>query len=273
MEHSQQGTPTNQFEDQHSALFNGALVTKQGSISAPATDLPHCMAAALNRQGALSSDAVSALMLAEDRVRLVNKEEHLCCPEQNWNELYTVVEGWACSYRQLLDGQCQILDIYLPGDVVGLSELQSSSHADGIMMISKGKVRPFRRDQFVNLIRELPRIHLSVMQLMGEEQARRNERIINLGAKNALARLCHFYAELSARSAPAGQEPSDQFDLPLSQQQIGEALGMTAVHVRRCLSKLREMEVISHQRGSITILDRDRLEELGEVADEHPVAH
>ena len=87
--------------------------------------------------------------------------------------------------------------------------------------------------------------------------------IVNLGARSATARLAHLLAELRLRLAAVGLAADDQFEFPITQTELGEALGISAVHVNRVIAEFRASGVLDIRRNQVRLKDFERLVEIG----------
>ena len=96
-----------------------------------------------------------------------------------------------------------------------------------------------------------------------------HEWIVNVGQRPALNRLAHIVVELRERLKIIGRVAENRFDMPLTQEQIGEAMGITAVHANRIIKQLRDEAVVDFYRGRVTILDEARLQELADFDDRY----
>ena len=90
------------------------------------------------------------------------------------------------------------------------------------------------------------------------------EWIVNVGQRPAPARLAHVMIELRERLRVIGRVDDENFEMPLTQEQIGEALGITAVHANRVIKQLRQDGIVEFQRGRVTVLDEARFLELAD---------
>jgi CRP-like cAMP-binding protein len=93
------------------------------------------------------------------------------------------------------------------------------------------------------------------------------EWIVNVGQRPATSRLAHVVLELRSRLAVMGRVRGDTFEMPLTQEQVGEALGITPVHANRIIKQLRDERIVDINRGRVTVLDETKLEELGQFDD------
>ena len=88
--------------------------------------------------------------------------------------------------------------------------------------------------------------------------------MIGLGRRNAYSRTAHLFCELLTRYEAVGLTRDDSFELAISQADLGDALGLSIVHVNRVLQRLRGERLIEMKNRRVTVLDRDRLETAAE---------
>ena len=95
------------------------------------------------------------------------------------------------------------------------------------------------------------------------------EWIVNVGQRPAANRLAHTVVELRRRLAVVGRATADTFEMPLTQEQISEALGITPVHANRIIRQLREEGIVDINRGRVTVLDETKLSDLAQFDDRY----
>ncbi|WP_258767176.1 MULTISPECIES: Crp/Fnr family transcriptional regulator [Bradyrhizobium] len=95
------------------------------------------------------------------------------------------------------------------------------------------------------------------------------EWIVNLGQRPAPSRLAHVMAELRQRLKIIGLTDGQSFEMPLTQEQIGDALGITPIHANRVIKQLRAESIVDINRGRVTILDDTKLLELADFDDRY----
>jgi len=87
---------------------------------------------------------------------------------------------------------------------------------------------------------------------------------VNVGRRDARERIAHLLCELADRLRSAGLANGQPYDFPLTQEQLADCTGLTAVHTNRTLQGLRRDGLISLSSSQLTILDWDRLAEIGD---------
>lgn len=172
-----------------------------------------------------------------------------------------VLAGWIGLSRCLLDGRRQIVDLFLPGDLVAYSSipgartkgvyhcLTDARYADAGEIVKHASAGA-ASDGFAAVVRGME----------DEGHARLHERLTSIGRMMSHERLAHFIADLYRRHALVGLVVGTGFDMPLTQEAIGDALGMSTVHVNRTLQLFRREQILKTGNGRWQILDFERLQ-------------
>ena len=176
-------------------------------------------------------------------------------------QLWVVLSGWACSFQALQDGRRQIFGLILPGDAVGdmypgLPMLCPSIEA--ISSVVLADAAPLAAGE----VADLPR-HPTILQALRAAQMHRDsyiyDHVVRLGAHNAYERVGHLMLEVFDRLSTVGLTNGDQFIMPLTQERLGEMLGLSETHVNRTVRQLRQDGLLSIRTGCVALPDRDRL--------------
>nr|WP_173057765.1 Crp/Fnr family transcriptional regulator [Halomonas sp. Ant2]AJY53640.1 Crp [Halomonas sp. Ant2] len=222
----------------------------------------------LNVHGALTPEDKMLLLGLELKPRYMSAGEVLWEENDEANLFCLIKEGWAYSYRDLKNGSKQILKFYLPGDIVGLRDFGFSRRLASASMINKGVVCPFSYQQLFELFGS-PALSIGIMAMAVRQQALLSERLIYLSQYAAHEQLAHFLYELYLRLKRIGAVEDNGFLMPLSQEQIGYALGMSSVHVSRTFSMLREEGLVFRDRQHVRLPDPEALAQLIEFNDSY----
>lgn len=169
------------------------------------------------------------------------------------DHFFTMTSGWAYSYRMLRSGDQQILDLYMPGEVMGLREIAFEDSLCGLRTLTDAKVCPFSQSRIDEVLASSTRLTRIFMLVMARESAILVERVINLGRRSAAEKLAHFIAELQARLELIHERPENEIELPFSQAVIGDILGITSVHVSRSFRLLKEKGLAGFERDRVVI--------------------
>jgi CRP-like cAMP-binding protein len=176
------------------------------------------------------------------------------------SNLAIILSGWACEQRTLTGGGRQIFSILLPGDLVELSSDHYSVFALTAVRLAEAKPLPTERENG-----RLSRLSAAAQRKKADRLLRHVGR---LGGLNAYGRLGHLLLELHDRLAALGLVEGAGFELPISQEVLGDTLGLTTVHVNRTLKQLRTDGFVKLNRGHIGLL---KLTKLAEIADYEPM--
>jgi CRP-like cAMP-binding protein len=139
---------------------------------------------------------------------------------------------------------------------------------------SIGTITPIRiaaisRDRMMDVFALRPRISAALWWSSMQEEAMLRERIVSLGRRDARGRIAYILCELLWRHAAVGLTRSRTFQLPLTQTELGDTLGLTPVHVNRILKEFRSQGLISIDRTIISMLDLRRLQEIADFTEEY----
>lgn len=175
-----------------------------------------------------------------------------------------IAEGFCMRSKTTSSGRRQILSLHIPGEIPDLQSLFLAVMDHDLTTLTPSTLGFISHDSLRGLHRRQP--HLAAMFWRDSllDAAMFRDWIVNVGQRPAPARLAHVMVELRERLKKIGRGEGKSFDMPLTQEQIGEALGITTVHANRIVKQLREDRIVEFERGRVTILDESRLEELAE---------
>jgi CRP-like cAMP-binding protein len=168
---------------------------------------------------------------------------------------YVNRDGWLFRYKILHSGARQILDFILPGEVFGLQACVFGSALYSVATITPTVVSAVPFEMTDALLSRDPKVAKVLLWSAVCESARLGEHVTDAGRRSAYERLAHFFLELFVRAKRAGLADDMSFHAPLTQQLIGDALGLTTIHVNRTLRLLREHDLIAIEDRRITLLD------------------
>jgi CRP-like cAMP-binding protein len=175
------------------------------------------------------------------------------------DHVHLVVEGWAARYKTLSDGSRQILAFLIPGDFCDLHVTILGEMDHSIATITRARIVYVPRGEMEALTRR-PRIARAFWWATLVDEAVLRAWVVNVGRRGAFESIGHLMCELYLRMRNVGLTTDYSFELPLTQEEIGDALGLTPVHVNRVLQRMRADGLITFARGALNILDYRRLE-------------
>jgi CRP-like cAMP-binding protein len=210
--------------------------------------------------------------LSDEDVRILNA---LCVHEKRFKahtdivregdvpfSAFVLTHGMACRYRLMPEGKRQILTFLIPGDIFDLHGflLKAMDHSVGTLVATR--LAAISRATVFDLFDRHPRIGAALWWSALQEEAINRERIVALGRRDASGRVAHLLCELVWRQKAVGLAEDHAIRLPLTQVELADALGLTAVHVNRILQGVRRDNLITLAHRRLTLIDVERLQEI-----------
>lgn len=218
-----------------------------------------CFADVLSEIVDLTSGEKAALERLEERRRQVRRGAVLQREKETAGELFVLRSGVMMSYVLLDDGSRQILRFHFPGDMLGLSGAIYRNTPETLCALSDCVVSPFDRGALSELVVAHPRLAALVLVYCQIERVALTDRLAALGRTSAKARVAALLLELRNRLRATDKSMTNVFALGLTQEEIGDATGLTSVHVNRMLRQLEEERLIARGAGRVTLLDEPAL--------------
>jgi CRP-like cAMP-binding protein len=182
-----------------------------------------------------------------------------------------LAEGFCVRAKTLSSGHRQILSIHIPGEIPDLQSLQLHVMDHDLVTLTECVLGFINHTSLREIIRQRPSLAEALWRDTLIDAAIFREWIVNVGQRPAVNRLAHTIMEVRERLKVIGRVSGNRFDLPLTQEQVAEALGITAVHANRIIKQLRDENVVDFHRGRVEILDEARFQELADF--EHRYLH
>ena len=169
--------------------------------------------------------------------------------------VFLVQEGMAIRYRDLPNGGRQIITFLIPGDLCDPHVFLFKTMDHSIGTITPVRIAALSREGLTKTFATCPRISAALWWSSMQEESMLRERIVSLGRRDARGRIAYLLCELFWRYTAMGLAQGEVFHLPLTQTELGDALGLTPVHVNRVLRDFRECRLIVVERRLLRMLD------------------
>lgn len=196
---------------------------------------------------------------------LIETQHHLEAGQDVMSEgehprrLTLILSGWACRYKHLEDGRRQIIALFLPGDLCepyGILPRFMDHSVGALTSLTYARVPPAAVRAAAQAS---PAIEEALWWDMLVAIAIQHERAVSLGRRTATERLAHLIGELDVRLRLVGLADESGFELPMTQAELGDALGLSNVHVNRTLQELRGAGLITLRSRRLIIHDQTAL--------------
>lgn len=196
---------------------------------------------------------------ASARTKRIDARQDIIREGDRPEDVHLVIEGFACRYKVLADGKRQIMALLVPGDFCDLHVAILGEMDHSIATLSACTMVHIPRATVLDLTQNHPRIaHALLWNTLVDEGVLR-EWLVNMNQRNADHRTAHLFCELLVRLQAVGRADETSFDLPMTQSELGDLLGLSTVHVNRTLQTLRDDGLIVLRSKRLTIPDVGRL--------------
>jgi CRP/FNR family transcriptional regulator len=218
-----------------------------------------CFADILSELVALTDGERGALEKLEERQRHIRRGAVLQRENEAAGELFILRKGLMMSYVLLDDGSRQILRFLFPGDMLGVSSAVYQEAPETLCALADCIVSPFDRAALAEMMVAHPRLSALILVQSQIERVALTDRLAALGRTSAKARVAALLLELRNRLRATDKSVANVFTLGLTQEEVGDATGLTAVHVNRMLRQLEEDGLIAREAGKVTLIDERAL--------------
>jgi CRP-like cAMP-binding protein len=175
------------------------------------------------------------------------------------SESVLMLTGFSFRYRALPNGTRQIMALHIPGDFIDLHSFVLKPMDHSVAAATSSHVARVPHQHIDHILERHPRLTKALMWHMALDAATYREWMVGLGRRNAHERMAHLFCELYYRMDMAGLLRDGGYELPLSQAELGDICGLSAVHVNRSLQALRQSGLIATEKGLLIVPDIKRL--------------
>jgi CRP-like cAMP-binding protein len=212
----------------------------------------------------LSDEDRAALDRVVRQVRQVGGREDLIQEGDKPDHVHVVVEGFACRYKMLPNGERHIMAWLVAGDACDLhvSILGEMDHA--IATLAPSKIAYIPREAIEDLTSKHAAINRALWWATLVDEGILREWLVSAGSRSVDKRMAHVFCELLLRLQSVGQATDDSFEFPLTQEELGDTLGVSTVHINRVLQQLRADGLITLKAKRMTIHDVPALQKYAE---------
>lgn len=219
----------------------------------------NCLLEKISQYGRLSGEEVELLEWIQKDEEPVEARQALRREGDRGSALHVVKSGWVYSYRSLRDGSRQVLELHLPGDLIGLPGIAFSTSLTGVVALTGGVVCPFPKERLTEIFGRSARLTSILFLIAMHEESLLLERLTSMGRRNAYQRLAHLIVELAYRRRHREPLLASRIEWPVTQDLLADLLGLSAVHVNRTLRRLRADGLIELANRHLDLVDREGL--------------
>ena len=193
----------------------------------------------LNFHGPMTENALDTLIALEAKPVKLKKRAKIFGKGEDAH-VAILHSGWAAGRYTDGHGRTAITQIFLPGDIIGLSELAVDEPVQDYVMQTDGAVCLFDRRTYLTLVHRSPELFQRIAVAESLRQAAQLDRLYAIAKRPAEDRLIDFILNIRARMNQVHEQDSDRFPIHLSQKEIGDLLGLTDIYVNRLIRKMQK---------------------------------
>lgn len=215
----------------------------------------------LRHGAALTQDDEAVLRGLASSVRNVHARSDIVLEGDAPRSITLVLEGWACSYRELENGKRQIIALLLPGDLAEPFGILPGYCDHSLGALTDVKLAQVSPEKIRAAAKASARLEQALWWDLLVAGAVEREHVVSLGRRSAAERLGHLFCELHLRLAMVGLVQGGACDMPLTQVDLADALGLSPVHLNRSLQELRANRFVSLRGRRLILHDIEGLRE------------
>jgi len=204
---------------------------------------------------ALSDAEVAHLRALHEPRRKFPRHREIFVAGRRYDHICILSKGFVSRYRVLSDGKRQVLNLALPGDLIGFPACLFEVAVNSVAALTDVEVSPIPLDKLFDVFASLPRVGAALFWSAAREVAMYGEHLVDLGRRSAYERLGHLIMELLVRLRAVGLADEVSYTLPLSQEVIADVLGLSVPHVNRMIRRLREEGLVTIESQRVVVLD------------------
>jgi CRP-like cAMP-binding protein len=192
-------------------------------------------------------------------VRKVQAGQYLVWDGDKPQNSCLLLSGFAYRHKLAGNGGRQIVSIHMRGDIVDLQNSLLGTADHNVQMLTVGEIAMIPVEEMRDLAFRHPSVGMAMWYETLIESSIFREWVLNVGRRDARTRIAHLLCEIALRMEVAGLGEHMNYELPITQEQLADAVGLTSVHVNRTLMKLEEEGLITRSRRMIAVVDWKKL--------------
>jgi len=233
-------------------------------------NLPKCKDCAIRKTalfGELETEHLDKARSLRSSQVTYNAGEHLYYEGDTPDKAFTVYEGWVTLFKNLENGDRQILRFALPGDFLCYKTGRHKILDHSAIAVSDVTLCAFPIDRFRDTIAQLPELAMAISSITEMVTERCHTSLTSIASHPAETKVAYLLLSLYIRElALREKEMVDCIPFPITQEDIGDALGLTSIHVNRVFQSLRKKGLMECKNKCLWIRDQEALAQVARVS-------
>jgi CRP-like cAMP-binding protein len=214
--------------------------------------------------GHLTDDDIAALRSLPIRERHLRAGTLIVTEDQLISECCLLLSGYACRHKVAKDGSRQIVSFHVAGDILDIQHLFFEQADHNVQTITDADVAFIPMSALRAVVESNPSIAVALWRDCLVDASIFREWVLNVGRRSAAERIAHMLCEFATRCETAGLGAASELTVPMTQEYIADATGLTAVHVNRVLRQLREQGLIEGAGRAFKIADWESMRQFAD---------
>ncbi|MGJ8621022.1 MAG: Crp/Fnr family transcriptional regulator [Methylophilaceae bacterium] len=233
------------------------------------SEIKSCLVTRLNNYIDINHDLEKLIATLEKNEKHFPKGASVHLTGDKSKNLYVIRKGWFLSYVDLHDGGRVVIKIHHPGDIIGFEGIAYQYQSFDLKSSTEGILCPFDKKDLDVIFKRSPKLSALLFSLSVREQIIAIDRLKVVSRLSAKARLAYFLLDILFRLKVTNLSMKSEFQLPLTQSEIGDSIGLTNVSVSRAFSLMEANNLVKRTEVGIKLLDLVKLIELCDYEDRH----
>ena len=213
----------------------------------------------------LSPSEIAELEISVDKTIKIKKKDALYHSKDEVDGIYAIKSGAIKTSISNEDGQEQVLEFHLPGDLLGFDAFNSGIHSCDATALEDTLLCKIAMEDFHDLCARLSGVRKEMMHQVGKEISHNQSLLLSLGQQQTNERLATFLLEMSSHFQSRGFS-GQEFILPMPRQDLSNYLGMAVETLSRIISRMTEDGLIQMDRRLVIISDTEKLQKLAHTS-------
>jgi CRP-like cAMP-binding protein len=218
----------------------------------------------LRQRTEISADEERAIRDAVAETRRIADDQLVVRSGEELSSSFLLLDGWMARSKDLAGGERQVTELHVAGDFPDLHGFTLKRLDHDIVALSECRIAVVPHERLRQLTEKHPRLGRVYWFTTNIDAAIHRELALSLGQRSAISRMAHLFCELQVRLDVVGRARKDGYEIPLTQRELSECLGLTVVHANRTLQELRRRGLVELENRQLTIRDRRGLEGVAE---------
>jgi CRP-like cAMP-binding protein len=218
----------------------------------------------LELHSVLTEEDRQAILDLPYRLRTFESSSYLVSEGERPLHCAVMISGFSYRQKQTSGGQRQIVSLHIPGEALDFQHLFLEVADHSVQMLTRGEVALIAMRDLQNLVDTNPSVNRAISRRTLVEASIFREWVLNVGRRNARSRMAHLMCEFALRMRIAGLAGDHSYELPITQEQFADAVGLTTVHVNRTLRELEGAGFVQRSKRNIFIPSWKRLAEIAD---------